>query len=111
MPISCLKDCLPGSFIGTLTISLPVGAQYNGQTVVVLHAKQDGELETYNVAVKDGAAKFEVTSLSLFAVFLRTGLDNIPETGDAGAAWLWWALRLCPPQALPHWRLPGKKPF
>ncbi|HBT63805.1 MAG TPA: hypothetical protein DEB10_03970, partial [Ruminococcaceae bacterium] len=31
---------LSGSFTGTLILSLPVGSQYNGQTVTILHAKQ-----------------------------------------------------------------------
>lgn len=73
---------ITGSFTGTLTISLPVGEQYNGQTVLILHAKQDGTLETYTVEVKDGKATFEVTSLSPFAVFIVNGADDIPKTGD-----------------------------
>ena len=83
---------LSGSFTGALTISLPVGVQYNGQTVTILHAKRDGSLETYTVKVQDGKATFDVTSFSPFAVFIKDGLDDIPKTGDTGAAFIWWLL-------------------
>ena len=33
-----------------------------------------------------------MASLSPFAVFMEDGLDDIPKTGDAGSAWIWWAL-------------------
>ena len=83
---------LTGSFTGALTISLPMSAQYNGQTVIVMHAKKDGSLETYNVVVQDGCATFEVTSLSPFAVFLKDERDDIPRTGDSSTPWVWWLL-------------------
>ncbi len=88
-----------GSFTGASTISLPVGAQYNGETVTILHAKQDGTLETYTVSVKDGKATFEtfdVTSRSPFAVFAvndakngNSGKANTPNTGDQSYAFIW----------------------
>ena len=31
---------LSGSFTGALTLTLPVSAQYNGETVTILHAKR-----------------------------------------------------------------------
>lgn len=66
-----------------------MGAQYNGKTVTVLHAKQDGSLETYHVVVEDGCATFEVSSLSPFAVFLQDEVEDLPETGDRlPLAWL-----------------------
>ena len=83
---------LSGGFSGTLTISLPVGAQYNGETVTILHAKQDGTLETFTVVVQDGKATFSVTSLSPFAAFIKDGLDDIPKTGDDSSPWVWWLL-------------------
>ncbi len=83
---------LSGSFTGTLTLSLPVGTQYNGETVTILHAKQDGTLETYTVKVIDGKATFDVTSLSPFAVFQKDDLDDIPNTGDVGTSFMWWIL-------------------
>ena len=83
---------LSGSFTGPLTLTLDVGERYNGRTVTILHAKQDGKAGTYTAVVRDGKVTFDVTSLSTFAVFLKTGLDDIPETGDAGAAWVWWTM-------------------
>ncbi len=82
---------LSQGFTGTLTLSIPVGDAYNGETVTVLHCK-DGALETYTVAVRDGKATFDVTSLSPFAVFIEDGLDDIPKTGDDNSQWVWWLL-------------------
>jgi|GEM_PF-6448099 len=61
---------LSGGFTGTLTICVPVGAQYNGQTVTILHCA-GGALETYAAVVADGMAVFSVTGLSPFAVFAQ----------------------------------------
>ena len=61
---------LTGGFTGMISISLPVGTQYDGKTVTVLHCK-NGKLENYTVIVKDGMATFQVTSLSPFAVFAK----------------------------------------
>lgn len=83
---------LSGSFTGMLTVTIPVGAQYNGETVTILHAKQDGTLETYTATVMNGKVTFDVTSLSPFAVFLKDGLDDIPNTGDVGTSFIWWIL-------------------
>ena len=83
---------LSGSFTGPLTITLPVGTQYNGEKVTILHAKREGTLATYTATVRNGKVTFDVTSLSPFAVFLKDSLDDIPETGDSSAAWIWWAL-------------------
>jgi hypothetical protein len=69
---------LSDSFTGPLTISLPVGAQYNGQTVTILHAKRDGTLETYTAIVRDGKATFTVISLSPFAVFAQAPATPTP---------------------------------
>lgn len=79
---------LSQGFTGSLTVSLPVGAQYNGQTVTILHCK-DGKLETYTATVQDGKATFTVTGLSPFAVFLSGGQVGIPQTGSSGfPVWL-----------------------
>ena len=83
---------LSGSFTGVLTLTLPVGTQYNGDKVTILHAKKDGTLATYTATVRNGKVTFDVTGLSPFAVFMEDGLDDIPKTGDAGSAWIWWAL-------------------
>jgi LPXTG-motif cell wall-anchored protein len=71
-------------FQGSLTITIPVGSAYNGDTVTILHCA-NGTLQTFTATVKDGKATFTVTSLSPFAVFTATDvLDNIPKTGDGG---------------------------
>jgi uncharacterized repeat protein (TIGR02543 family) len=61
---------LSQGFIGTLTITMPVGALYNGQTVTILHCA-GGMLQTYTATVTDGKALFSVSSLSPFAVFAQ----------------------------------------
>ena len=83
---------LSGSFNGPLTLTLPVGTQYNGKKVIILHAKREGTLDTYTATVKNGKVTFDVTSLSPFAVFTRDGQDDIPKTRDTSSAWIWWAL-------------------
>ena len=83
---------LSGSFTGPLTLTLQVGTQYNGKRVTILHATKEGKLETYTATVRKGKVTFDATSLSRFAVFIKDSLDDIPETGDSSAAWIWWAL-------------------
>lgn len=74
---------LTGDFSGKLTLSFPIDAKYNGETVTILHCV-NGTLETYTVKVQDGKATFEVDSLSPFAVFANADntLDGTPQTGD-----------------------------
>lgn len=78
---------LTPSATGELTISIPVGSQYNGQMVTILHCV-NGRLETIIATVVNGIATFTTSSLSPFAV--TTGLlvpdsevTNPPKTGDA----------------------------
>jgi len=83
---------LSQGYIGTLTISIPVGTQYNGQTATILHCA-DGTLETYTAVVQDGKATFAVqTGLSPFAVFVESVMEDIPDTGEGSAAWDGWLL-------------------
>lgn len=80
-------------FIGLLTITMPVGTQYNGETVTILHCK-NGMLNTYSAVVVNGKAAFDVSSLSPFAVFAgaQDDLAPIPQTGDGGCSPIWWLL-------------------
>ena len=81
---------LSRGFVAPLTITLPVGAQYNGLVITILHCN-GGMLETYTAMVEDGKATFTVTDLSPFAAFLYApGIPlSIPKTGDGGSApWL-----------------------
>lgn len=83
---------LSQGFIGALTISIPVGAQYNGQTATILHCA-DGTLETYTAVVQDGKAAFTVqTGLSPFAVFVESDAEDIPDTGESSSAGYTWIL-------------------
>lgn len=85
---------LSHGFTGELTISLPLGSQYDGKSVTILHCN-GGKLETYTAVVADGKATFSVTSLSPFAAFIQTPPedkpDDIPRTGDR-TPWGWWLL-------------------
>jgi hypothetical protein len=87
---------LTQGFYGSLTISIPVGNQYDGQTVNILHCI-NGRLETITATVANGKATFSVTELSPFAV--TTDLlapDSVvtdpPKTGDFGSPWAWWLI-------------------
>lgn len=84
---------LSPSFSGKLTIAVPVGTQYNGQIVTVLHCKK-GILETLTATVANGRATFTVTSLSPLAVFIYDPSvpNNIPKTGDISLNLLGWLL-------------------
>jgi LPXTG-motif cell wall-anchored protein len=84
---------LSQGFTGSLTVTVPVGSGYNGETVTVLHCA-NGELQTYTATVRDGKATFTVASLSPFAVFADAddALDDIPKTGDNGGFPLWLGL-------------------
>ncbi len=79
-------------FIGTLTITFPVGSAYEGQTVTVLHCNL-GALETFTATVKNGKASITVTGLSPFAAFAPAGAAAVPpQTGDGGASWVGWLM-------------------
>lgn len=87
---------LSRSCSGGLTISIPVGTQYDGQTLTLLHC-HDGVLETLTAMVVDGQAVFTLSALSPVALVTNTAdaaeaLDNIPITGDSGSTFVWWLL-------------------
>ncbi len=75
---------------GELTIAIPVGSQYDGQNVTILHCI-NGRLETIAVTVANGAATFTVAELSPFAVvrglYVPGEITSPPQTGDAAAPW------------------------
>lgn len=71
---------LSKSFTGKLTITLPIDAKYNGQTVTILH-DHNGTLERYTAVVTNGQVVFEVTSLSPFVVLLYATAVAVPNTG------------------------------
>lgn len=84
---------ISGGYSGSLTISIPVGAEYNGQTVTVLHVKNDGTLNTYSAVVTNGNAVITATSLSPFAVFASSSA-GVPNTGEVSFSFGFIALAL-----------------
>ncbi|HOL15650.1 MAG TPA: InlB B-repeat-containing protein [Bacillota bacterium] len=71
---------LTQEYSGTLAITIPVDAQYNGLNVIILQCAA-GTLHTYTATVAAGKAVFEVTTLSPFAVFAE---DDDPPTVATG---------------------------
>ena len=79
-------------FRDSLTITIPVGTPYNGETVTILHCA-NGTPETFAVMVEDGKATFTVTGLSPFAVFVQAPnydlpsvvTNSVPEVSDTSA--------------------------
>jgi hypothetical protein len=66
----------PGqTYLGELTLALPVGAGYNGQTLMLLHYV-NGTVEKYPGVAANGLLNVTVTHLSPFAVEV-----NEPESG------------------------------
>lgn len=91
-----------GSYTGDVTVEIPVGKEYNGQVVTILHCK-DNVVESRTLTVKDGVARGTFTSLSPFAVVKATeeekaqaiaNGDVSPKTGDSALMWLWIASML-----------------
>lgn len=70
---------------GTLSISLPIDAAYNGHTIIVYHRHQDGSITTTRAMAKDGCVTFSVTDLSWFAMEdggIPAGRGGLAQTGD-----------------------------
>lgn len=63
-----------GQFQGELTVEIPVGAQYDGQTVLMLHCKNK-VLESSAFTVSGGVAKGAFSTLSPYAVV------RVPSSG------------------------------
>ncbi len=81
------KLSLTRGYSGILTVTIPVGAQYNGQTITLLH-EVNGKVETLYAVVADGNAVFRVTKLGAFALFTPVMPINsvgIPKTGSTSA--------------------------
>ncbi|MEG0454506.1 MAG: hypothetical protein RR559_04015 [Bacteroides sp.] len=98
--ISVALNGIPFGFDEALTLSMWVSDQYNGQTMKVLHYKDDGQVEELSGTVTGGYLTFTTTSLSPFGVVAsaeqaatpvagKTG--NAPKTGDASMS-LWLLL-------------------
>ena len=107
---------ISGGYRGSVEVSIPVGSEYDGQALTVLHCL-DHELESRELTAKDGYVTGTFTSLSPFAVLKpdaegapgtdanaenpETGGDTSnPQTGDDGPHPLWWLWILIPAAAL-----------
>lgn len=53
---------------GSLTVTFPVDAKYNGYWVAVWHRHNDGSITSERVVAKDGTVSVTVTDLSTFAL-------------------------------------------
>ena len=86
---------LSHGFTGILTVSIPLGPDYGGGSISVLHCN-GGKLETILATVSGGRATYSLSSLSPLAALAQAprtgGEDDIPKTGDTGCRWLWWLL-------------------
>lgn len=69
------------SDFGSVTLTFPVDASYNGQQVTVWHLHEDGSVTSETATVADGKVSIAVTDLSTFAVEVA----KADTTGDAGA--------------------------
>ena len=71
---------------GSIELTFPVDARYNGGKAVVWHRHQDGTITSEEVAVQDGKAVITVTDLSTFGVEAKASGNqaNLGNTGKAG---------------------------
>lgn len=68
-----------------ITLSLPVNAAYNGQTLTLL-LYQNGALAAYMATAMDGRVAFPVEALGPFALlYAPVGLVGLPKTGGAAS--------------------------
>ena len=71
-----------GKYKGDLDVEIPVGGQYNGQSIVIIHCK-DKVLDSRTVTVENGMAKGAFSSLSPYAaakVSGKTVITGLPES-------------------------------
>jgi hypothetical protein len=73
-----------GRFIGPVTITIPLGTQYNDRWVYVLHCKE-GKLEKIRTEVINGVVTFQLTSLSPIGVVLPEALNILTADYDFDA--------------------------
>lgn len=73
-----------GGYLGILNITIPIGSEYDGRTLSVLHCL-NGELQITDVAVRNGSVTIQSELLSPFAVYDGVYDENIlidDETDD-----------------------------
>ena len=83
-----------GKYKGDITLSIPVGKQYIGNTLVIYHCA-NGKLEQVKAVVDgNGNAVGTFSSLSPFAVGITANNSTLPQTGDYSNILLWLTLAI-----------------
>ena len=93
---------IQGGYSGLQEVSIPVGSQYNGRTLEILHCN-NGKLETVQMVIENGIAKGKFKNFSAYAVVVTQGvvapgqiIVEPPKTGDtSGSMPGWFILLLC----------------
>ena len=71
-----------GKYKGDLDVEIPVGGQYNGQSIVIIHCK-DKVMDSRTVTVENGMAKGTFSKLSPYAAAKvpgKTVITGLPES-------------------------------
>lgn len=66
---------------GTLTLSFPIDAAYNGRSFIVHHRHNDGSITSEKVVAENGVVTVTVADLSAFAL----ELEKLDEGGSSGS--------------------------
>ena len=74
-----------GTYLGDLKITIPVGTQYNGMTVVVKHLRDDGVVESFERKVVDGQVTVELEELSPVSVGIKKAPIVKPDKDKSDA--------------------------
>jgi hypothetical protein len=71
---------ISGGYRGDVTVTIPVGEAYNGQSLTVIHCS-DKTLEEKTFTVMDGKVSGVFSGLSPFGVLKPTSNDHNPDAG------------------------------
>lgn len=76
-----------GKLQDKVKVSFAVGTEYNGQTLTCLHGLGDGNVETFQIIVKNGIVTVNVDQFSPFVLTAKinteTGTESEPGTDNA----------------------------
>ena len=91
MDIEVLKEIVSEK----VTVTIPVGTEYNTRNAIVYHMLENGTVEEFAVVVENGKVSVTVDSFSPFAVAIEDVEDNtddITSTGDIDHFVLWTSM-------------------